>query len=422
MFADTEIKSLKMMDRIGGATDSFSYFERVRLYHRVLSFYISLFDSTKPDLVMFPHVPHMNYDFIMYEVCKKYGIRTFILDKTPIQDLIYGYEQYEDGLIKVKSEYEYSLNNKLKNKLKLWPESESYLNGLLGVHDSGKPIHMKARQESIINDNTFNRMKKRAKIIKRALFSDNFCGSEVLRGEVPELKCKDRSRIKYIYSFILRSRNRRSLKKHYDQISSDVDLDSKYIFVALQCQPEKSTSPLGDVFVHQDLFIRMLSACVGKEWKIYVKEHPLQFVKRIDKSKTHSFYDDIASIKNVKLVSFHYSSFDLIDNSQAVAVITGSTGFESLYRKNPVLAFGYNWYSGCDGVYDVQSMEQLEKAILEIKLGNVPDRKKIELFICILQKYAIRGSTEKYYKKFSNVSNSEMALSIVKDLEKKFSS
>ena len=420
-FSDSEARSLKMMDRIsGGSVDSFSYFERVRLYHRLLSFYLKLFDDIKPDLVMFPSVPHMNYDFIMYEVCKKRNIRTFILEKTPIQDLIYGIERYEDGLTEAKLDYDRNIDNALE-KIDLWPESKIYLNSLLEGYDKGKPIHTKYKEENIINDTVFSRMKKRVNIIKSAVFSDSFCGAEVLRGEIPELQCKDRSRIKYIFSFISRSKFRRSLKRYYDRLVYDVDLTSKYIFVALQCQPEKSTSPMGDIFVHQYLFIKMLSACIDEKWKIYVKEHPMKFVKRIDKSKTQSFYDEIVSIKNVELVPLHKNTFDLIDNSKAVAVITGSVGFEALYRKKPVLVFGHTWYSGCDGSYDVQSMGQLEKAIQKIESGVVPNRDKIDFFISILQKYSIRGSTHSAYQRLSNISNLEMVTSIVKDLERKFS-
>ena len=70
----------------------------------------------------------------------------------------------------------------------------------------------------------------------------------------------------------LNNRRKQKLKKFYERISRDtLGDDRKYILCALQYQPEKSTSPLGGIFVNQYLMIDLLSKNLPEGWKLLLR-------------------------------------------------------------------------------------------------------------------------------------------------------
>ena len=66
-----------------------------------------------------------------------------------------------------------------------------------------------------------------------------------------------------------------------------------------------------------------------------VNEHP----RNIGKRKI-GFYKKISSIPNVSMANFNVNTYDLIENSSLVIVLSGFVGFESALLKKPVIALG----------------------------------------------------------------------------------
>ena len=63
----------------------------------------------------------------------------------------------------------------------------------------------------------------------------------------------------------------------------------------------------------------------------------------------------------MQLISQNIDSFDLIDNSIAVATITGQSGWEALTNKKPVIYFGDVWYKGAPGSININDFYNLSK-------------------------------------------------------------
>ncbi|HWY36795.1 MAG TPA: hypothetical protein VNX68_19270 [Nitrosopumilaceae archaeon] len=215
------------------------------------------------------------------------------------------------------------------------------------------------------------------------------------------------------YSKIM-TRRTKKLKASYQNILSKVDYNSPYILVGLMYQPERTSSPDGGVFVHQYLMIELLSAAIPKSWTIYVKEHATQFMMYIDQTRNEWFYHDIQKLGNIKFVDTNSDTYKLIDNSKAVATLTGTMGFESVVRGKAVLCFGYAWYRGCEGVFSVDSIETLRMEIEKIENGYAPDIEKVKKYVQALEETGIRGFVEPYYEKgfdfFENVNNLKEAI------------
>jgi hypothetical protein len=192
---------------------------------------------------------------------------------------------------------------------------------------------------------------------------------------------------------------RKKLLAHYNSLARPVNLSVPYVFVALQCEPERSTCPAGDVFGNQYLMIDMLSKLVPEDWKIYVKEHVAQFKVYLaaERAKSVEFYNMIASMPKVELVPLTYTSFDLIDRAKASATVSGTVGWESVVRGKPALLFGHCWYNDCKGVFVTHTIEDCKKAIGEIENGYPINLNEVKRFAQIVESCSVRGYIGKLY-------------------------
>ena len=143
---------------------------------------------------------------------------------------------------------------------------------------------------------------------------------------------------------------RDNLKKEYERFQSLPNFSKKFIYAPLQVQPECSNSPQGGVFADQILMLETLAAALPDDWLIYVKEHPIQWPRiglEFSSYKYRGYYQKISEIKNVKIVPLETDSYKLNKESQAVATITGASGWEAMLWSKPAIIFGYPWYIDC---------------------------------------------------------------------------
>ncbi len=156
---------------------------------------------------------------------------------------------------------------------------------------------------------------------------------------------------------------------------------------------------MGGAFVNQILMIKILSAALPKDWLIYVKEHPAQWMAfglNYTDYRYPGYYRQIAQIKNVQLVPIKADSFSLIKQSRAVATVTGTAGWEAVLRRKPALVFGRAWYNDCPGVFKVKSAESCRAAIKEIESGYQPDNQSVINYLKCLELASIRGLVDEW--------------------------
>jgi hypothetical protein len=195
------------------------------------------------------------------------------------------------------------------------------------------------------------------------------------------------------------------LNRYYHSHSDgEIQLDRPYIYIALSYQPEATTSPKGDFFVNLDLMVYMISQVVPSDWLLYVKEHPSQFERtwthRSQSAREKYFYDDLLRMDNVRLIPTSFSSFDLLDNAEAIATVTGSVGWQAVNRGKPALVFGNPWYLGCEGVFPIHSSEDCAIALKTIQDGYQVNDQKVRVFAAALEKVGIKLDLEGKTKQF----------------------
>lgn len=139
-----------------------------------------------------------------------------------------------------------------------------------------------------------------------------------------------------------------------------IDLDKPFVYFALHLQPELTTDTLGIEYADQLLALEELSAALGDDIDIYVKENP----KQKDFMREDSFYERLRAIPNVKCVDVGLSSFELTRKCLCVATITGTVGWEALLMGRPVIHFGVTWYSSMPGVFRWCGTDTLHRALV----------------------------------------------------------
>ena len=110
--------------------------------------------------------------------------------------------------------------------------------------------------------------------------------------------------------------------------------------------------------------------------------------------RSKRFYDELDHIPNVTLVDFSEDTYKLMDNSVAVAVITGTAGLEAITKGKKCLMFGYSYLQYAPNVITVRSNDDCKNAmeLLEKGIENKDIDKKIKAYFKTLEEYLFEGN------------------------------
>ena len=398
-FSEYEAIALMMMERNDSNSNSFSHRDRVEFYHHLLAYWISKLVQKKINIVIFEEEPHQASDYVLYIVCKHLEIKTILFVRTINKMGILPMNSFEDGCLLLKENYNKNLKKlKKEDSYHFSPIVEDYFTLLSQKYEKVLENHLwdqfeelsgKSGPKTIFSKSNviLSKLKKlgRADYLKKRLIMFLHYTDSDQKEKNKSIFNSNQSYTKTLIFKHLNNRKKQKLKKYYEGIARNTVNDkNKYILCALQYQPEKSTSPLGGVFVNQYLMIDLLSKSLPEGWKLLVKEHPSQFVSQYSRYgvqlRSERYYQKINALDNVNLVSIHEDIFCLIDNAEAVASVGGTICWEAVARGKPALNFAHSWFSGCEGVIAVKSESSLKKAIHKIKNGLAVEQVFVKMF------------------------------------------
>jgi hypothetical protein len=380
---------LKMMDRYN-IDGSFTYQKRLFYYHTQVMFWKGMLDHFKPDVIIFRIAPHMGFDYVLYALCDVMGIKTIMFERTSLPGLIYPVESFERGSEIIRHRYREMIKEDHCKDYTLSDETLMHLKNLKKSYDQAQPFHLKQKLAKF----------RKSGALESPLAAYFLTLKVIVKGILTRSDKLKKSYYQNIANF-----KKRRLHSYYNQIAKDVDLERPYIFVALQCEPERQTCPSGGVFGNQYIMIDLLSKLIPEGWMIYVKEHISQFksYQNAHLSRTAGYYDYISSLPNVKLVPLSYTSFDLIDKSIASATVSGTVGWESVVRGKPSLLFGYSWYRDCEGVFVTHSVDDCKKALQHLQNGYRIKKDNVILFAHVIEKFSFNGYIDEVYSNMKHV-------------------
>lgn len=365
---ECESQIMTMMNRAHSAYE-LSVDQRKMLFYSMVKYWDGVLKKLRPDAIVFPTFPHIIYDFVIYHLAKLRNIKTIMFDFTRVPDKLVAVNDLKVGSQAIINELKKNINVK---KEKLDKRIQNYY------------IKM-TDQEKIYLSFNFDLPE-----IKK-----NFVLPNAPRVKISSLlrSLRDGTMFLKIEKYLKKLKHKKLndvIKKEYTALQSEPDFKTKYIYAPLHFQPENTTCPLGGIFSEQLLMLEILSKSIPKYWKIYVKEYPLQWKRKEGyESRYLGYYKKIANLKNTILVPIETSSNELIINSMAVATVTGTAGWEAIFRGKSALVFGYSVYNQCEGAFKISNIDNCKEAINKIENGYRPNEQKILNFLAAMDRASI---------------------------------
>lgn len=309
------------------------YNERKYRYYMGLSFWYRIFDSIAIDCVLIDGLLHgFIYDGVLAGIAKEYDVPVYTLNP-------WGINTYEKSIFCENTREHVELHN---NK-ELSSVEEYYIDG----------------KRNVLNFYNINLNKNRASTFREKIRDISYTlGGMIFCDFLYEIKnnlllskrgmCSSGIEVSFfdkLYSIY----KMKKIKRYLTNIEKEVNLECDYIYFSLHFEPEGSIQTRCTL-ENQLVCIKMLSDALPSGYKIYVKEHPHQFlvnnksfyscyVPGVERFKSKYFYERISAMKNVEIVSHKYSAKRLIEKSKAVASLVGSCFFEAINAKKPIFLF-----------------------------------------------------------------------------------
>ena len=272
-----------------------NFMDMMDAFHIYIHFFIDLLKTNNIHYVFFSTVPH-HADYVLYCVAKELNIKT-----------IGFFQSQEPGKSFMSTDFDQlgSLGN--------CPESIQPI-----------PIKRKARKSYFYLENS-SKYRPFIKVISALLF---------------------RRDMDLFFHRVTNLRKERRFKRNYNHLIASQLPKKKFVYFPLHLQPELSTMTLGGEFVDQMLAIECLRALLPDEWWIAVKENP----KQTAYARGELFFARLAKLPNVVYMGKAVDTFELIENSEFCATVTGTVGREALAFGKRVLVFGQAVYKDFPGV------------------------------------------------------------------------
>lgn len=197
-------------------------------------------------------------------------------------------------------------------------------------------------------------------------------------------------------------------KKYYNSC----DKQDKYYLYTLHFQPEASTLVCAKKYEKQLFAIDNIAKSIPIDTVLYVKEHYAALGHR----NIH-FYKQLQKYPNVKLIDPFESIHNLIINSEAVIVLTNTTGFESIMYNKKVFILGKVFYDFFDNVEKIEDVFTEKYKLLDTKTTTTDE--EIIRFIASYKQSLSEGCMYATFEKYLSDDNiKKVAIAILKEVKK----
>lgn len=368
-----------------------SYRTRRHWYLRHLRFWNDYIERHRINLYISAWLPHEVPDVIIYHLCKYKGVPILYLHMSTERDTAFIEHDIERSAAQVGQRYEELLREyggiDDTEQIPLSSRFEGRYRALIAQEGQKPPL------EQISMYSSYGKSVWALLRSRPCLFVRHGLGYLTPRGAARMRQAWKRSRI---------IRQRDAL---YDAHAVEPDLRVPYIYFPLHLQPEASTVPMGSAFADQVVVAELLAAALPPGVLIYVKEH---YKKSSWLGRTEQDYRDLLALPSVRFVRRSVDTFALREHCRAIATVSGSAGFEGLFRGKPCFLFGHRFYQYASGVYCIHTREDLQRAVHEVFARHAaPTSKTCRLYLKAMEEVCVHGTVNPWDKKVSHLTDEE---------------
>lgn len=297
-----------------------------------IEFFVDILENYKPKLVFMQQAGENISNLLLYQIAKKMGITTLMPNVLHLKNRILLSNNLKNSEISDKFK---QIINDFNDSSEIY--DDEYIKNL--DHTESLKIKLSYNYE-------ISTMSKKIKYSIGKIFHN----SEKIYKNIGKTRFR---MFQYRIQNHFEVKNR---KQFLDNHSIKSIEDQKFLYFPLASEPEAHILTNSPFFTNQITLAENIAKSVPIDTVLYVKEHPVQ------KAKLWRSIDDykrILSIPNVKLVHPSTNNQELISKSQGVIVISGSTGFEALFHKKPIILFSHEHYDPLSMVTKVESFNNL---------------------------------------------------------------
>lgn len=338
-------------------------------YFLALAYWLDFFNKNKIDMVFSAHIEHGGiWDTIIIDIAKKRNIPVYVISVTTG----IGKQDEVDTLV-------YLNNNTFMDVAKFVLKSFKISDYIAKLTKAYSPL-VASYSKNNIKEKLVYELKKRMHSFKQYKISLKDYYKRTKNYKYWYNLFSDEIKDNYQYM--------RDLSTIYDKISTLPVEGEKYIYFSLRLEPE-ATTMARSIPSTQLFLIKWLSDVLPNDWKIYVKDHPAQynlcgdmfyFLRNISVYRNYDFLKTITDIPKVRLIKLNQSSDTLVENSGAVASISGSVTLKTVFEKKPLILFGQglNMMENLKEVFVIDDIASLKTAVEKIVSGFTPVYDDIE--------------------------------------------
>lgn len=298
----------------------------------------NILDEVKPDYFITTETtlqPH----HLFYKICKKRGIKIFMLNHANWKKLCYISEERHkiDGVEKL---------DQINDKQFSFEEIEN-----LFEKSKVSKYHKKFHSE----------IKKSKITLVKAAIKFLFSKNDNIKTHYTYF---GRNKLKVLIKEFQDIMKKNSRKKFIDKkLLTTITNNEKFIYFPLHQEPERSLLIAAPKFSDQLHTIKQISKNLPNNYQLYVKEHPTQGPAR--NWREISFYKEIMELKNVKLFHPEFDSKLLLKNCNLVISVGGTSSFEATFFGKPSLIFADLGYKIIPSIQKLNSYLELKQGIVD---------------------------------------------------------
>ncbi|MFC1625413.1 hypothetical protein ACFL1O_00885, partial [Patescibacteria group bacterium] len=325
-------------------TPQHTHEEMIKILQVTAKAIIKFLEEEKPDFIIFSVIGTIG-SMLLYEIAKKKNIKTFIISTARIGtryslgqtygDLEYAKETFKD----IES------NNHLYQKH--IQQAEKFLNEF-----RNHPVPQTTTDSPEARPTT--RYKQLSFLMPHKIFHSLRWLIHLFYEYISDKHRNDHSNIKPWHYLWDRIKRKMRILIGFENLYDQIDPNEDFAFFPLQLEPEVASMLFAPFYTDQLWLAEKIARSLPIHFKLYIKEHPAMFGYR-----PHCYYKKLKKIPNVKIIKPTTMSFSLIQKAKLVMTLTGSTGWEGLLLKKPVITFGTVFYNDLPMVKNCKTIENL---------------------------------------------------------------
>lgn len=344
----------------------YSYEEILRIVQVKAKAIIEFLDKEKPDFLVVSVIGAIG-SMLLYQICKKRGIKT-IVTQNPMIKGRFGFSETYDSLTEV--------DKAMKAGQKPKPENQAQARKFIDNFRATPHPHWELGHPS---RQPVKRSQQFAFLKPKNLFSILRWMSKYFITHFKSIERYDYDYIgpwNYLKDAVLRKA--RNIVGSSDLLD-EVNTKDTFAFFPLHFEPEISLSLYSPFYTDQISIIKYFARSLPVGYYLYVKEHPAMVVYR-----PRAFYKELKKIPNVKLINPLMTSFEITRNAKIITTISGTVGWEACLLQKPVITIGDVFYNKLSFVKNCRTMEELPGMVQQQLQNFAYDDAELERFVGLL--------------------------------------